>query len=107
MIIELTGTLCAENIRYFRTEYALSYTALARLIGMSPYKLRLIERGEYYPIFSYSELRRLCLVLDVKLEELTDVDFSQNPPRAPGEFLPPLNEKCLKPSYEKNVGEGH
>ena len=76
MLIEVTGTFCVSNIRFLRKEYSLSRLALANLICISSGMLKKIEEGQTTAVFSRWELRCICDVFDVTVEDLLHKDFS-------------------------------
>lgn len=75
MLIEVTGTFCVSNIRQLRKYYSISRRALARLIGMRPYLLKMIEEGRAEQIFGKSEIKRICEIFKVTQEELLSSDM--------------------------------
>ena len=77
MLIEVNGSSCIENIRYLRKKYAVSRRALAKLAGMSEITLRMLEEGTIAPIFRNRELKRMCSVFDVSLEDFIEKDLSE------------------------------
>lgn len=60
----------SRNVRFLRKKYSLSRRALARLVGISEFRLERIEEGTAVPVISDAVLRRLCQVFDVDSEEL-------------------------------------
>ncbi len=82
MIIDATGTYCAENILYLRKKYCVSRRALANLLDMSEQILKAIETKSQPPIFFHQRLDRLQDIFAIPLEEILHKDLSsqQNNP---------------------------
>ena len=77
MKIDLTGSYFVENINYLRQKYALSRSALARLVGMDSWNLELISKGKRPPVFTRFQLQRFCMVFDLIYEELIHKDLTK------------------------------
>ena len=76
MIVDMTGSYCAGNIRYLRKKYCVSRRALARLIKMNEIELREIEAGRFRPAFPYPQLKRLCDIFEIPVNALIRKDLS-------------------------------
>ena len=77
MKIDLTGSYFVKNINYLRQKYALSRSALARLVGMDSWNLELISKGKRPPVFTSFQLQRFCMVFDLIYEELIHKDLTK------------------------------
>ena len=77
MKIDLTGSYFVKNINYLRQKYALSRSALARLVGMDSWNLELISKGKRPPVFTRFQLQRFCMVFDLIYEELIHKDLTK------------------------------
>ena len=77
MKIDLTGSYFVENINYLRQKYALSRSALARLVGTDSWNLELISKGKRPPVFTRLQLQRFCMVFDLIYEELIHKDLTK------------------------------
>ena len=79
MIIELNDTVFARNVRYLREHYALSRRALAKLIGISPFRLQAIENQTVLPILPFDSFLRICEVFHVDADTLSGTDIALTP----------------------------
>ena len=101
MIIDVTGSFCAANIRYLRKKYCVSRRGLARLIGMSEITLRDIEAETFMTVFRYREFRRLCAVFDMTIEQLVHCDLAAGQTEPPPD---PFIEKKLQDARDSGIG---
>ena len=76
MIVDMTGSYCAGNIRHLRKKYSVSRRGLARLIGINEIELREIEAGRLRPAFPYQQLKRLCNIFEIPIDVLIQRDLS-------------------------------
>ena len=79
MIIDATGSFCVSNICYLRKLFCLSRRGFARLAGFSEYRIRAIEEGRRVPVFSTAEVRRICAVFGITVEQLFEHDLTGKP----------------------------
>ena len=70
MLIDLGDKYFPHNLIYLRKKYALSRKALARLIGISEYRLEAIEKGTCRPAVEFYSLRRLQIIFNLTTNEL-------------------------------------
>ena len=77
MKIDLTGSYFVDNMNYLRNKYAVSRSALARLVGMDSWNLELISKGKRPPIFTRRQLQRFSMVFDLMYEELIHKDLTK------------------------------
>lgn len=70
MKIIINDTLFCRNLRYLRTKHRYSQKALAAMVGISVYTLRILESGKYQIILNSQELKRLCGVFGVPVEHM-------------------------------------
>lgn len=62
-----------RRIRYYRTKRKLSQKALARMVGVSVYRIRLMESGRVMQADSLI-FSALCHAFNVDMEVLTNLD---------------------------------
>lgn len=70
MIINLGSAHFPKNLIYLRKKYALSRKALAKLIGISEYRLNAIEKGMCYPEVDFRTLHRLQIIFELTTNDL-------------------------------------
>ena len=69
----------SDNLIYLRKKYCLTRRSLAKLTGINEYTLKGIEDGTLPKVLNHVQLKRICQVLDVKLEVLLDSALSDDP----------------------------
>ena len=80
MIIHLGSAYFPKNLIYLRKKYALSRRALARLTGLSEYRLEAIEKELCYPEVNASVLSRFRDIFQLTTEDLAYTDLEHNDP---------------------------
>lgn len=77
MIIELNTCIIGKNIRYLREKYALSTLALSRLTSIPEPCIQAMEKERYVPPMTQYQLTRLCEVLNIPMEHLTQTELEK------------------------------
>lgn len=67
--------LLGKNLYYLRTEYGLSQSSLARLLGISPGTLRHIEQGVPSKRTTARLLRRACEIFCISADAILRKDL--------------------------------
>ena len=80
MLIEPGNHPFCDNIRYLMKHYAVSRTALSRLLNVSRLKIQdwELERGP--AVLNYDTVKRICAIFNVTAEQLLDYYLDPNAP---------------------------
>lgn len=91
MEIVWSGPEMGRKIRYYRKKRKLSQKALAKMAGVSVYRIRLMESGEIQQADA-GVFMEMCQALDVEMEVMTNA-----------EIQPESLEKRIRQKFHCNI----